>query len=70
MAADLERLKHFHIFINELRDMDNEALLQEYMKLEAKHFKRAYVMRRLYGRFNALRTRRELREIEEKYARG
>lgn len=57
LARPMELLKH-------LGSIDDEAMLEQMLEEEKAKDRRVYVMRRLFGRLNALRTRRALLEIE------
>lgn len=66
----LARLRSWDSFAHYISELDNEAEVESYIDLEKKHFKRAYVMLRLVGRRNALRTRRERMEIIATYGKN
>lgn len=63
LQAKLENLRSWQEFSRRVIEMDDENEVLEYLELERKYFKRPYTALRLYGRYNALRTRRERTEL-------
>lgn len=63
LQAKLENLRSWQTFQNYVSDLEDENEVLEYMALEEEYFNRTYTRLRLYGRYNALRTRRERMEI-------
>lgn len=59
----LAKLRAWQSFANVVSEMEDENEVLEYMELEHQYFNRTYTRLRLYGRYNALRTRRERMEI-------
>lgn len=63
LQAKLDNLRAWQEFSRHVIKMEDENEVLEYLELERKHFNRSYVKLRIFGRFNALRTRRERDEI-------
>lgn len=60
-----EALSHWNKLAKILYEEDNEQTVLVYLRAELEGKNRHYIVNRIYAHFNAIRRRRELKEIQE-----